>query len=209
MSHPGVSALGALPTAEEFEAFVIKLFGQRGGTGKKQKPTAAVGYLKGQAGLYLVVQKGAVSHDTLASAGQLWKEKWAADVVKVGEFEDDDEEEEDDAVMDASWLASSRLKKSERTGFHAEMVVVSAMLSANNWKPKTLGELKTYIAAQQGAMIVANAQACKHCGNFMTETGIGFVGGIGAASLTGWWNPILDRVFAHGGTEWGKSVPGL
>jgi hypothetical protein len=206
-----------IPSLAEFDQFVIDVFGQRKAekaekkTGS-QKPTAGLGFLRNQRGLYAAVQKGAISETQFAKIADLWRGKgWDLDVISLtlGDFADD--EGESDALVDASHLAGSKIKKSERTGFHAEMTIVSAMIHANSWQHRihNLDELNALIRGSGGAMIAANAQACKHCGNFMGRTAIEFPNGVGKASLTGWWNPILDRTFAHSSPEFGRDVPGF
>jgi hypothetical protein len=109
-------------------------------------------------------------------------------------------------IIDSKVDLSTRFNNDERTGFHAEMRVVSAML--------TNGDL----GAGQ-AFIAANAQPCLFCAKLLESAAIESGGyandGLFVTSSnstarprTAWWNPFVDDVYGPNGPEWWTDVPG-
>jgi hypothetical protein len=199
-----------IPTLSEFGEFVTGVFGSRGSSGS-QEATAGMGFIRGQCGLYAVIQKGLISDDKYKSIDKEWRKKgWDLDINRVSLLSAD-LTPDNSALIDSSHLTMSTKKKGEWTGFHAEMMILSAMMNANGWRGQinSLNDLKALVRQAGGAMIAANATTCKHCGNLMTRAGIEVPGKIGNASLTAWWNPILDKTFPQADQEFAKSVPGF
>jgi hypothetical protein len=109
-------------------------------------------------------------------------------------------------ILDSAVDLSTDVNNDERTGFHAEMRVVSAM--------RANGDLR---AGQ--ALIVANAAPCLFCANLLESAAIESGGyandGVFVTSSnatdrprTAWWNPFVDKVYGPGHPEWGTDVPG-
>ena len=109
-------------------------------------------------------------------------------------------------IADAREIAMKAMHSPEMTGKHAEMLVLSAMREAGIQDAQL----------PQNSQIVANAPACYFCANMLTSFGVrwggltlgGFDSSRGPRSLTGWWNPLNDRVYANGGPEWSSELPG-
>jgi hypothetical protein len=169
----------------------IIIFGSREKQGK-QKATSAVGRYKMYDQLFLATQNASITVPTYEKARSL--------IPEEGE------------VVDARNIFNSKIQKGEWTGYHAEMIVLTAMFNthtSNDIKNSTLENLKTFIEDQGGAEIFANAQPCKHCANFLQKIGITFNDtGDRKPSLTGWWNPLTDEVYSHGTPEFNKDIPG-
>lgn len=168
------------PTLNDFYNATIAIFSNRGGDGTQQ-PTAAMGYIKHQVGIYVVKQGGPVNEQVYNVLPQKFQELDWDEPVDVNE------------IIDSRYLAQTGRKFSEWTGYHAEMVILSAMLSANALSDLSFDNVKRFLSENGGAVICANATACYHCGSFMSALGIEYHGGRGKRSLTGWWNPLSDR----------------
>jgi hypothetical protein len=121
----------------------------------------------------------------------------------------------DNAILwDARNHVTTRRGKGEWTGYHAEMIIVSAMLkmlrAGNLWERGGVtdtGGIEGY-NRWLGTVIAANAACCKHCHAMLTALGIKRPDPAGPAGLTGWWNPLTDEVYGNGTTEFNKSIPG-
>lgn len=188
----------SLPNAEQLHEIVSNGIGDRGGDGT-QEPTAAIGFLKSQVGLYFAKQGGVVSQSVMDKVKAEWTK---------GKFETRDYLDADNHIQ-ARWLAQSQRKVSEWTGYHAEMVIISAMLSANGKSlPITVADTVTMLKSCGGAVICANAKACWHCASMMTALNIEYHGGKGKKSLTAWWNPLTDERFASSSVQFGADIPG-
>jgi hypothetical protein len=203
-----------MPNIEQFHDFVIQVFGKR--EGKTQKPTAALGFVKGQCGLYGVVQKASIKDDQYKRISDRWRANgWTLEIpygIRDEDFDADDEESYDMLLYaEAGSLTTTKAKKSERTGYHAEMMLISSIIYVSQWTKKisTLDDLKAHIKDAHGVMIAANAAACKHCAGFMAAAGIEFPKSDAPATNTGWWNPLTDEVYAHDSSEFAKQVPGF
>ena len=115
------------------------------------------------------------------------------------------------AYWDARDHLNTRRKKGEWTGYHAEMMIVSAMLAMLQRDARTLTiqqakELLTYQGAK--CVIAANAPCCKHCAAMLEALDIEHPAGSAKASLTGWWNPLTDEVYPQASAEFQKDIPG-
>ena len=115
------------------------------------------------------------------------------------------------AYWDARDHLNTRRKKGEWTGYHAEMMIVSAMLSmlrrdARGLTIQQAKELLTYDGGK--CVIAANAPCCKHCSNMLDALDIEHPPGSTKASLTGWWNPLTDEVYPQASSEFQKNIPG-
>jgi len=186
------------PKKDELYKFCKDIFGERGKTDDgttKQAPTYAVGLIHGQMGVYVVKQGGPINDDTAKKVVNAWKEKeWDGNLKDIW------------SVIDARNLATSQLRKNEWTSFHAEALVVSAMLSANNIT--TAEQLKAGIKDLGGALICSNCPACYHCAKMLDGLGIGYGETDGKKSLTGWWNPFTDKAYPQASKEFKDDVPG-
>lgn len=111
---------------------------------------------------------------------------------------------------DARDHLSTRRKKGEWTGYHAEMMIVSAMVTmlSRDARELTVTQARELLGQAGAPTIVANAPCCKHCSNMLELLGITHPSGPKKASLTGWWNPFTDEVFPNGSLEFRKDVPG-
>src|SRR5262245_16439264 len=103
------------PKKDELYKFCKDIFGERGkaddGT-TKQAPTYAIGLIHGQMGVYVVKQGGPINDDTAKKVANAWKEKaWDGNLKDIW------------SLIDARNLATSQLRKSEWTSFHAEALV--------------------------------------------------------------------------------------
>jgi hypothetical protein len=112
-------------------------------------------------------------------------------------------------VRDARSYAVSRLAKGEWTGYHAEMLIVSAILKILSIdKDQSIASIKAELDSAAGQItICADAPCCKHCGNMLDALGINYHGDKAAAGLTGWWNPFKDKVAENGTPEFSKEIP--
>jgi hypothetical protein len=178
-------------TADELYDLVIAMFGVRAGS-EGQAPTSAVGVIKDQAGVYVVVQGR--PFDSYEELSETWEEHFGEDLPE-------------DEIIDARNLLVTARKKGEWTGYHAEMMIVGAMISANAWNHLNWAGVKAQIAANGGAVICANAPCCLHCGSALDDLGIEYHGVKGVASNTAWWNPVNDLRAAHGSGEFMKLIP--
>ena len=182
------------PTKEELYTFCKTIFGERGESGK-QAPTHAIGLIHGQEGVYVVKQGGPIAEVTAKSVVKAWKEKdWDGNLVDIW------------SVIDGRNLATSHLGKSEWTSFHAEALIVSAMMSANIITAASA--LKEGVSNNGGAIICSNCPACYHCAKMLDGLGIQYGATDGKTSLTGWWNPFVDKVYAQASEEFRTEVPG-
>jgi|ERR1051326_279477 hypothetical protein len=104
---------------------------------------------------------------------------------------------------DARDHVSTRRKKGEWTGYHAEMMIVSAMVSMFSQDARNLSVSQAkYLLSQAGApAIAANADCCAHCAKMLDKLGIARPSGSDKTSLTGWWNPFTDEVYPNGSSE--------
>jgi hypothetical protein len=177
--------------ANQLHEIVIELFGDR--NTDDQRPTAALGIIKGQAGVYAAVQGKVIKADQFRD---IQRELDVAHDVSL------------EQVVDAREMTVTVRKRSEWTSYHAEMLVLSAMMNANVWN-RDVDTVTANILRNEGAIICANATACRHCGYLMDRLGIEYHGAKGLAGLTGWWNPITDGRYAHGTSEFAKTIPGL
>jgi hypothetical protein len=114
-----------------------------------------------------------------------------------------------DDVRDAREVVDTKRKKSEWTGYHAEMIILSALIGYSEIdSTQTLAAIKLTLENKCGTIVIgADAPCCKHCGNMLDALGIKYHGDKGAAGLTGWWNPISDIVAANGSLEFAKDIP--
>jgi hypothetical protein len=113
--------------------------------------------------------------------------------------------------LDARDGVKTKIKrKGERTGYHAEMMIVSAMLTHLSKDATTLTVLEAakILKTHGPAVIVANADCCKHCAGMLRLLGIPYAGKAGKGTNTGWWNPFTDKVYANADPEFQKDVPG-
>jgi len=104
---------------------------------------------------------------------------------------------------DARDHLKTRRKKGEWTGYHAEMMIVSAMVSMYSMDARDLSVSQAKILLNQAGApaIAANADCCAHCAKMLDALGISRPEGADKASLTGWWNPFTDDVYANGSVE--------
>lgn len=111
---------------------------------------------------------------------------------------------------DARDHLKTRRKKGEWTGYHAEMMIVSAMVSmfSRDARDLTVTQARELLSQCGAPTIAANAPCCKHCSNMLDLLGITHPPGSPKASLTGWWNPFTDDVYPNGSLEFRKDVPG-
>jgi hypothetical protein len=117
-------------------------------------------------------------------------------------------------IWDARDHVVTKLGKSEWTGYHAEMIIVSAMLktlhagkmwkTGDNANASAMGKYNAFL----GTVIAANAACCKHCHAMLVELGIKRPDPAGDPSLTGWWNPLTDEVFPNGSAGFLTDLPG-
>ncbi|MDE3137964.1 MAG: hypothetical protein KGL59_15390, partial [Acidobacteriota bacterium] len=107
-----------------------------------------------------------------------------------------------DKIIESRYLATTGRKLSQWTGYHAEMIVLSAMLCANAWDPKKIANIGGKLAEAGGALICANATACHHCGELMDSLKVAYYGDKGEKSNTAWWNPLTDAVIQKDGAGW-------
>lgn len=114
-----------------------------------------------------------------------------------------------DDIRDARENVDSKRNKSEWTGYHAEMIILSALLNyAEIDTSQSSDAIKVALENGCGEVVIgADAPCCKHCGNMLDALGIKYHGDKGAAGLTGWWNPISDNVAANGSLEFAKDIP--
>jgi len=166
-------------TLDRIESLATDLFGTRGES-ENQEPTGAAGLMPRVQVLFVAKQGGPVVTEEI---GPYW---------------------------DARVYLYTKRKKGEWTGYHAEMMIVSAMLRmlSRDARDLTVMEAKDLLGQCGAPVIAANAACCKHCSNMLDLLGIVHPTGSTKASLTGWWNPFTDAVYAHGSTEFGKDVPG-
>src|SRR3954471_2018164 len=129
--HPEREGRMAEVTANELYALVIAMFGVRAGS-EGQAPTSAVGVIKEQAGVYVVVQGR--PFDSYEELSEAWEEHFDEDLPV-------------DEIIDARNLLVTARKKGEWTGYHAEMMIVGAMISANVWNHLDWAGVKAQIAA--------------------------------------------------------------
>lgn len=113
-------------------------------------------------------------------------------------------------VRDARNDVDTGRKKSEWTGYHAEMIILNAILG---YLAIDTSQSHAQIAvdlanATGGVSITANAPCCKHCGNMLGALGVGYHGAKGPAGLTGWWNHLTDVVTPNGSLEFAQAIPG-
>ena len=208
------------------------VFGQRGGDGS-QEATGAVGHIKGwpingdgQKTLFVARQGGPYGSETVTT------KKYEIKTVNLM-FDGNPV-----AAVQAPWPVSSKLryvddcrdgvitkrKKSEWTGYHAEMIIVSRWMKLL-WpalQPGQIGpkEFETATLAFKtklsGTMIVANAPCCKHCHNMLVKIGVqhpapatdAFGQAVLKASLTAWWNPFTDVCVPQGDGDFANAIPG-
>jgi hypothetical protein len=113
-------------------------------------------------------------------------------------------------VRDARNAVDTGRKKSEWTGYHAEMMILNAILGYLNISTaQSHAQIAVALAnATGGVSITANAPCCKHCGNMLDALGVAYHGAKGAAGLTGWWNPLTDVVTPNGSPEFARDIPG-
>lgn len=114
-------------------------------------------------------------------------------------------------VRDGRADADTKTKLSERTGFHAEMLILSALINYLEIDPaQPLANLRAELLSGAGTItITADAPCCKHCGSMLDALGISYYGAKAAAGLTGWWNPLTDKVTPNGSPEFQKAIPGM
>lgn len=178
-------------TADDLHHLVIEIFGDRAASA--QAPTAAIGVIQEQSSVYVAVQDGVFhGYGTLVDA---WNDRCDYDIDTTD-------------IVDARYLLRTSRGSSEWAGYHAEMMIVGAMICANVWEPFDWAGVKALLGEHGGAVICANAPACWHCGNAMDDLEITYYHGSGVRSLTAWWNPVSDHRVAHGGTTWLHAVPG-
>jgi hypothetical protein len=177
-----------VPNAEQLSGIVFEAFGSRGGASGKQEATAAIGFVRNQVGLYVVKQGGPVSQGHLDRIA----ESWTRQGFDRRDFVDAE------SIVQGRYLAQTGRKLSEWTGYHAEMIILSAIISANaKGPPIGVQQVKTLLESAGGAVICANATACEDCGKMMDSLGIAYHGAKGNPSLTAWWNPLDDSRKAH------------
>jgi hypothetical protein len=90
------------PTINRFRSFVVAAFGNRGGDGTQQ-PTAAVGFIRGQQGIYMAKQGGPVPKNLRQSVEEFWR--WGDHLVDA------------DSIIESRYLATTRRKLSEWTSY--------------------------------------------------------------------------------------------
>jgi hypothetical protein len=178
-------------TSDKLHELVITMFGERAGA-EGQSPTSAIGTLRAQPGVYVAIQKRPFRDFPGLSAH--WANHFGEALLE--EF-----------IVDARELLLTRRKRDEWVGYHAEMVVLGAMISANCWDELGWDGVKDRIAANGGAVICANAPCCLHCGSALDDLGIDYKTPKGPPSLTGWWNPVNDLRADHGSDEFGRVIP--
>ncbi len=160
---------------------VIKSFGKR----EKKDPTSALG-IHGDGEYYGCTQNKALS------------EKLAID------------------VNDARTITGEGINRNygEMTGFHAEMMIVYAWKKALDIKQDD--NMANMIEAFKKAMketqykegiIAANATCCKHCKNMLNKLDINSYGKGGSSTLTGWWNPLTEKVIPNGDKAFKEDIP--
>lgn len=172
-------------TPEKLHALLIKSFGERG----KKTATTAMCWVK-------------TNPEALVGAkqGGTFKMDKPKGVTRI---------------VDARGSAVTRLTKTEWTGFHAEMIIISALLNLGEFKPINgaklkLAATKTFLQKNyKEVIIVADAPCCKHCGHMLDKLGVSYHGKKGAAGLTGWWNPLTDKVTPNADAGFQKEVPGI
>jgi len=167
-------------TAEELYELVIEVFGARG----EKTNTSALCVLQKHADVLI----GAIQNTPL-------------------QFKKEPTEHND--LRDARENIDSSRGKGEWTGYHAEMLIVSALLNyvAIDTSQST-ENIKVALHEKVGDVsICADATCCKHCANMLDALGINYYGGKGNAGLTGWWNPLTDNVAPNGSLEFAKDIP--
>lgn len=174
-----------------FQRNVNTLFGERN-EDDRQVPTSALGRMAQVDVLFMVKQGGPVTMEDVAVATL---------ATQMGK------------VIDARELVNTSRKKSEWTGYHAETMILSAMLQ---YLSCDLREMDVdYAKALLGSggsgptTICANAPCCKHCANLLDRLEIAYNSTSGKAGLTGWWNPFTDEVYAHSSPQFNKDIPGF
>jgi hypothetical protein len=165
--------------AETLNALVLSVFGARG----TRKHTSGLGHVGG----YPTIILGAIQGHPFT-------------LTTLQGF---------DRIVDARESLESKLKKGEWTAYHAEMMILRAVLQILKIKTDTSyeqisAELKNF----GGLVICADAPCCKHCGNMLDKLKIEYHGEKGAHGLTGWWNPLTDKAVSNGVLEFQKDIPG-
>jgi hypothetical protein len=190
--------------------------------GSEQK-TGAVGHLKeypingnGQKTLFVAQQGTKFSSDTAETS------KVVGGASKIRE------------VSDCREHVTTKRNRGEWTGYHAEMIIVSAWLkllnlviSTNDLGHDHVDQFKTAferlsdcpLIVQAGLekmgspnrpMIVANAPCCLHCHNMLTFLSIEHpVPADPKQSLTGWWNPLTDKSVPNHDFAGAGDIPGM
>jgi len=183
------------------------IFGTRGGDGS-QEATGAVGHINkypingnGRKTLFLSRQGGPVN-------GPFWTVKQLSPLRLKFKLRD---------VDDCRNGVITHLKKTEWTGYHAEMIIVSRWIRMlyPALQPEALTKENAHHIIQKfkslnTLIIAANAPCCKHCHHMLTKLGIAHpVPRELKHSLTAWWNPLTNERFENGSPEFAKNTPGL
>jgi hypothetical protein len=176
------AAVTSSPASNLLE-LALKWFGKRGAPiagSSKQAPTVGIGYMS-NVNLFFVAKQGGPCP------------------AVPGKY------------CDAGNSASTSRKMSEWTGYHSEMLIISAMLAylKTDARSVTIDQARILLKEHGGTIVIAaNADCCKHCSNVLESLGCSFAVKSSTASLTGWWNPFNDKVYAQADAEFSKDIPG-
>jgi hypothetical protein len=170
---------------QQLAAVVNSWYGVRGGDDRDQAPTVACGYLVKVTSMYVARQGGPAAAPGRFAA-------WS------------------DARAD--YGATTRHRLGEMTGYHSEMLVIWSILKTLNGGGSPSGlsidQARQLLTAAGGAVVAANAACCAHCSAMLQALGCSFAPASTVTSLTGWWNPLTDRVYAQASAEFARAIPG-
>lgn len=103
-----------------------------------------------------------------------------------------------------AWPNKCKTKLAAATGFHAEMIIVSAHIS---WK---LGCDNNKLSAAQiewsKLSVAANCDCCIHCQLAMKDLKINHLASSYGESNTAWWSPITDVAIPKADPQFSKGL---
>lgn len=139
---------------------IIKVYGPRKGTN-----TSAIGVIVGREEIYMATQNAALK----SCYSDVMKTKMKTllkGVYKSGN------------VVDARGEVVTDRKRCEWTGYHAEMIILSAMVKVvlGGWVGKDINSRVDKVKSWGETYIVANADCCYHCGKMLDILGVGYGG---------------------------------
>lgn len=163
---------------KELQAAVIDALGERSGS----EATKAVAYWKPTESFWAVKQGGNLKDEEIAAL----KESLGTQEV----FQ--------------AWPNKGKTSCATNTGFHAEMVIVSAHIL---WQGRDENRIVSCQSIDWKKLTVAaNCGCCIHCQLAMKELKINFLESDYGESNTAWWSPLTDRQIAKDDPQFSKGT---